>query len=160
MFQIYRNTDYDSWGEESDDEPDVDPGHYMPYPYQFAAPPQVVFGAPFPVYYPPPPPPVKSQRRRKPKTENDYSPPQNRRKSPGVEPTRQPLVERYEDVNRSVPSKAKKKPSNRVRFSHPPPPINGYVGYPGFPVVYPTFYGSEDFYGREKKESKYKVICL
>lgn len=152
---IYRNTDYDSWGEESDDEPDVDPGHYMPYPHAYAAPPQVVFGAPFPVYYPQPPP-VKSQKRRRIKTENDYSQPQY---SPRVDPTRQPLVERYQDVNRSVPSKSKRKQSQRVHFSHPMAPMNGYMGYPGFPTyVYPQYYGGAGYYGRE--EGKYKVCDL
>lgn len=128
----------------------------MPYPHQYAAPPQVVFGAPFPVFYPPPPPPVKSQKRRRPKTENDYTQPQTRHKSPVV--GRQPLSERYEDVNQSLPSRTKKKQNQRVHFSHPPPPMNGYVGYPGYPTyVYPSYYSSDDYYDKEKKRKKYKV---
>ncbi|KAL4228739.1 hypothetical protein ACF0H5_011782 [Mactra antiquata] len=152
-----RNTDYDSWGEESDDEPEVDPGHYMPYPHQYSHPPQVVFGAPFPVYYPPPPPPVARKRRRK--TENDYKTQPTRQKSP-VDDFRQPLAERYEDVNRSVPSKAaKRKQSKRVNFSHPPPPaMNGYVGYPGYPtIMMPTYY-SPEMYGGDARSNKYKYI--
>ncbi|XP_060552983.1 uncharacterized protein LOC132714204 isoform X5 [Ruditapes philippinarum] len=152
-----RHTDYDSWGEESDDEPDVDPGHYMPYPHQYAAPPQVVFGAPFPVFYPPPPPPAKSQRKRRQKTENDYDRPQNARRSPGQ--SRQPLAERYEDVNRSLPLKSKKKQNQRVHFSQPQHPMNGYMGYPGFPTyIYPQYYSSDDFYGKGKKDGRYKYI--
>ncbi|KAK3107319.1 hypothetical protein FSP39_011754 [Pinctada imbricata] len=59
--------DYDSWGEESDDDEGNPPGYFMPQPYPMpaygypayeppqGAPPPVVFGFPFPAYYPPPP---------------------------------------------------------------------------------------------------------
>lgn len=151
----FRNTDYDSWGEESDEEPEPDPGAYMPHPYQYGPPPQVVFGAPFPVYYPQPP--MRRQKRRK-QDENNYT--SGRRKSPsyGLSENREPLGERYEDVNRSVPSKTKKKSKqSRVHFSQPEQPPNGYYGYPGYPafIPYPTFYPQNPYEG--KKDDRYKV---
>lgn len=153
----YRNTDYDSWGEESDDDPEPEPGTYMPQPYPYGPPPQVVFGAPFPVYYPPPPPRRQKKCRQ---DENDYS--SGRQKSPsyGLSGTRQPLGERYEDLNRSVPSKARKKTKqNRVHFSQPDPQLNGYYPYPmpaffPMPTYYPTV---EPTTG--KQGGRYKV-CL
>ena len=49
--------DYDSWGEESDDEDDGDDdgkrGLYKPKPYPQPSP--MMMGAPFAMYYPPPP---------------------------------------------------------------------------------------------------------
>lgn len=68
--------DYDSWGEESDDEPDVynsKSQYYMPQPlpygYPTYVPPRghqpVVFGPPFPMYYPPPPPYRGKNKRSK-----------------------------------------------------------------------------------------------
>jgi hypothetical protein len=67
LFPLSDSTpDYDSWGEESDDDDDEEePQHLMPLPlpypmygypaYQGMHPPPVVYGNPFPVYYPPPP---------------------------------------------------------------------------------------------------------
>nr|XP_022326581.1 uncharacterized protein LOC111126331 isoform X1 [Crassostrea virginica] len=62
-----RTPEYDSWGEESDDEDD-EPEYLMPHPYPYPMygyqafnapsgmhPPPVMYGNPFPVYYPPPP---------------------------------------------------------------------------------------------------------
>lgn len=157
MYFFFRNTDYDSWGEESDEEPEPDPGTYMPHPYAYGQPPPVVFGAPFPVYYPPPPP-VKRQKRRK-QDENDYT--SGRQKSPsyGLSGSRQPLGERYEDVNRSVPSKTKRKSKqNRVHFSQSTQPPNGFYGYPGYPtmVSMPTFYPAYDPYAAQR-DGRYKV---
>jgi len=159
---ISRNTDYDSWGEdESDDEQEAEPGAYLPNPYAYNQPPQVVFGAPFPMFYPPPPPvPVKRQKRRK-QDENDYDYSSGRHKSPTTG-SRKPLGERYEDVNRSVPSKAKRKSkSTRVHFSQPEPPPNGYYGYPGYPgypafVSMPPFYPGHDPYAG-RNDGRYKV---
>ncbi|XP_048776948.2 uncharacterized protein LOC125681077 isoform X2 [Ostrea edulis] len=67
----HQTPDYDSWGEESDDEgeeEEEEPQHFMPLPYPYPMygypayqgsskmhPPPVVYGNPFPVYYPPPP---------------------------------------------------------------------------------------------------------
>ena len=65
---LFRTPEYDSWGEESEDEDERNPAaYYMPQPYpmpaygypgydpQVAPPPPVVLGFPFPAYYPPPP---------------------------------------------------------------------------------------------------------
>ncbi|XP_033758484.1 uncharacterized protein LOC117340818 isoform X1 [Pecten maximus] len=66
--------DYDSWGEESDDEEEhQQPQYYMPQPLPYGYPtyvppggPQpVVFGPPFPMYYPPPPQYRGKNRRSK-----------------------------------------------------------------------------------------------
>lgn len=64
----HQTPDYDSWGEDSEDDSGGEQNYYMPQPYPYPAygypayqplpqgpPPQVVFGAPFPIYYPPPP---------------------------------------------------------------------------------------------------------
>ncbi|XP_052253861.1 uncharacterized protein LOC127860095 isoform X2 [Dreissena polymorpha] len=154
-----RGTDYDSWGEESDEDPTPDPTAYMPY--QYGVPP-VVFGAPFPMFFHPPPPPIHHhQSRRRRRNENDY--PQSGIKSPNYGQTRNPLGERYEDVNRSVPSKGKRKSKqNRVHFSQPNPAPNGYYGYPGYPAFmpYPGYFPQpyEDPNKRKHEDSKYKYI--
>ncbi|XP_021341487.1 uncharacterized protein LOC110442286 isoform X2 [Mizuhopecten yessoensis] len=79
--------DYDSWGEESDEEEDhhQQPQYYMPQPLPYGYPtyvppggPQpVVFGPPFPMYYPPPPQYRGKNRRSKDKRRHK-SPDQNR----------------------------------------------------------------------------------
>ncbi|XP_061185672.1 uncharacterized protein LOC133193756 [Saccostrea echinata] len=64
----HQTPDYDSWGEESDEENEEEHQHFMPLPYPYPMygypayqapsgmhPPPVVYGNPFPVYYPPPP---------------------------------------------------------------------------------------------------------
>ena len=130
------------------------PRPYPAHPYPYGAPPPVVFGAPFPVYYPPPPP-RRSKRNTK-RSENIYSqPPRNNR---GPVHHRQPLAERYEDVNRSDPSQTGKRKQNRVKFKDPPPPAvpNGFYSYPVYP--FPNYY--EDPYRSSKRESKYKVTIF
>ncbi|XP_052805907.1 uncharacterized protein LOC128235194 isoform X3 [Mya arenaria] len=159
--QDSRSTDYDSWGEESDEEPDADPGAYMPQPFQYGPPP-VVWGAPFPMFYPPPPPPAHQPggKRRRGNENDDPRGRNDRYKSNSYGASRQPKSDRYEDVSRSVPSKAKKKSKpNRVHFSQPTPAPNGYYGYPmpGY-MPYPYYpQPGEDPYGRQK-DTKYKYI--
>ena len=45
LFKCYRQSDYDSWGEESESDDDGDQGQYMPQPYpvQSYPPPQVLY---------------------------------------------------------------------------------------------------------------------
>lgn len=77
--------DYDSWGEESDEEEEQQPQYYMPQPLPYGYPayvppggPQpVVFGPPFPMYYPPPPQYRGKNRRSKDKRRH-RSPEQSR----------------------------------------------------------------------------------
>lgn len=141
---VSRQSDYDSWGEESDSEDEEDQGQYMPqlYPMQpYPGPPQVVFGAPFPMFYPPSPPQRRKLRdkgRGEPERIKQYKIPNRDR-------------DRFEDVERSVPSKSKKK--NRVQFNSVP---TSFYPFPTYPYPYPAFY--EDQQPRKKKESKYKYI--
>ena len=143
---FYRQSDYDSWGEETDSEDEEDQGQYMPQPYPmqpYPGPPQVVFGAPFPMFYPPPPPQRRKLRdkgRGEPERIKQYKIPNRDR-------------DRFEDVERSVPSKSKKK--NRVQFNSVP---TSFYPFPTYPYPYPAFY--EDQQPRKKKESKYKVPVL
>ena len=137
-----RQSDYDSWGEESDDSEDDDQIQYMPQPYPmqpYPGPPQVVFGAPFPMFYPPPPPQRKRDRDRG-----------GRKEPERLKPFRNPNRDRLDFVERSVPSKSRKK--NKVQFSSMP---SGFYPYPTY--AYPTFY-DDQVQPRKKKESKYKVM--
>lgn len=72
-----RTPEYDSWGEESDEEWEDGLEHVMPLPYPYPIlgypayhtsggyhPPPIMYGNPFPVYYPPPPA-YKERRKRK-----------------------------------------------------------------------------------------------
>ena len=138
--RYFRQSDYDSWGEESDDSEDDDQGQYMPQPYPmqpYPAPPQVVFGAPFPMFYPPPPPQRKHLKDKG----------RGRAEPERLKPYRNPNRDRFEDVERSVPSKSRKR--NKVQFNSVP---TGFYPYPAY--VYPTFYEDQP---KRKKESKYKV---
>lgn len=145
--QQSRNTDYDSWGEESEGDEDEEPGQYMPqpYPYQVQPYPQVVFGAPFPVFYPPPPPPARNRRKSK-QNENNRKSRQHPETHAGH---RQPLTERYEDVNQiKGPGKGVKKQS-KVTFNYPVP-TNGFYSFPNYPY-YP---GSGNYEEPPKKKKK------
>ncbi|XP_048258055.1 uncharacterized protein LOC124113541 isoform X2 [Haliotis rufescens] len=63
--------EYDSWGEETDDDED-DQLKPHPLPYPIYAPPNVVYGQPFPMYYPPPPKGAgRHQKRRDKKRKSD-----------------------------------------------------------------------------------------
>lgn len=114
----------------------------QPYPIQpYGAPPPVVFGAPFPMFYPPPPPQRRKQRdKAKGRTEPER-----------LKQYKRPDRDRFEDVERSVPSKSRKK--NRVQFNSLPTSV---YPYPTYVYPYPSFYGEQP--GR--KESKYKVKGL
>ncbi|XP_050417029.1 uncharacterized protein LOC126830664 isoform X1 [Patella vulgata] len=108
-----RKVDYDSWGDDSGNESDDEQVHYMPQPHPvaFYPPPTVVYGAPFPVYYPPPPKGARGNRRgQKKKSDRGYKDMYRDRRSynskrkskskPPRSPLRSPLVTR-----RSVPRK-------------------------------------------------------
>ncbi|ESO90655.1 hypothetical protein LOTGIDRAFT_163876 [Lottia gigantea] len=92
-----KKVDYDSWGDDSGNESDGEQVRYMPHPHPVAFYPQpaIVYGAPFPVYYPPPPKGAKGSRRYKgKKKERGYRDIYHDRKNVKRRSRRSPLVKR------------------------------------------------------------------
>lgn len=130
-----RTPEYDSWGEESDEEWEDGLEHAMPLPYPYPIlgypayhtsggfhPPPIMYGNPFPVYYPPPPV-YKERRKRKDGGEKN--------------------VEMLE-VHQSYPAGRKSKRSTAVQL----------------PVMYRKTKGLEEIEPKRKKDltKKYKYI--
>lgn len=119
--------EYDSWGEETDDDED-DQLKPHPLPYPMYAPPNVVYGQPFPMYYPPPPKGAGRHQKRRDK--------------------KRKLDKGYKDIHRDrlrlsgSTSKKKGRKSRRDPARNSVPLNNGYPiplhSYPGPMNGYPV----------------------
>ncbi|XP_041372596.1 uncharacterized protein LOC121385871 [Gigantopelta aegis] len=121
-----RTPDHDSWGEESDESDDEDDvPHPLPFHAQYVTPAPVMFGPPFPVYYPPPP---KGASR----TGRYYD--RKRRRSP-----EKGYGDIYRNHRRHASQPVRNSRRNKMRSKRPPrqlgPPVPN-----GLPMAYPTGY--------------------